>query len=112
MKKITIATALFGSLLPGCATTAPQAVPATTPATVATPARPAGVVTVPTVAAAPAAAPRVTPPRLKMTTDIPSSITTPDSVETRFGTLNFHDGVPDDPTIQKVYDNLDFQRGV
>lgn len=48
----------------------------------------------------------------KMKTDIPKSITTPDSVETRFGTLKFHDGIPDDATIQKVYDNLDFQRGV
>jgi len=48
----------------------------------------------------------------KMKTDIPASITTPDSVETRLGTLNFRDGIPDDATIQKVYDNLDFQRGV
>ncbi|HEV2804276.1 MAG TPA: DUF1254 domain-containing protein [Chthoniobacterales bacterium] len=51
-------------------------------------------------------------PKMKMTTDIPASITTPDSVETRFGTLKFHDGFPDDATVQKVYDNLDFQRGV
>ena len=48
----------------------------------------------------------------KMKTDIPSSITTPDLVETRLGTFKFRDGVPDDATIQKVYDNLDFQRGV
>ena len=48
----------------------------------------------------------------KMKTDIPQSITTPDSVETRLGTFKFRDGVPDDATIQKVYDNLDFQRGV
>jgi hypothetical protein len=48
----------------------------------------------------------------KMKTDIPQSITTPDSVETRFGTLKFQDGFPDDATVQKVYDNLDFQRGV
>ena len=51
-------------------------------------------------------------PKHKMTTDIPKSITTPDSVETRLGTLTFHDGFPDDATVQKVYDNLDFQRGV
>src|SRR5687768_13055999 len=50
--------------------------------------------------------------KLKMTTDIPSTITTPDSVETRLGTLRFDDGFPDDATVQKVYDNLDFQRGV
>jgi hypothetical protein len=48
----------------------------------------------------------------KMKTDIPKSITTPDVVETRLGTLRFRDGLPDDATIQKAYDNLDFQRGV
>jgi hypothetical protein len=48
----------------------------------------------------------------KMVTDIPASITTPDSVETRLGTLRFFDGFPDEATVQKVYDNLDFQRGV
>ena len=36
---------------------------------------------------------------------------TPDSVQTRIGTLNFVDGVPTVETAQKVYDNLDFQRG-
>jgi len=51
-------------------------------------------------------------PKMKMTTDIPASITTPDSIETRMGTLKFNDGFPDDATVQKVYDNLDFQRGV
>lgn len=53
-----------------------------------------------------------TPPKMKMTTDIPPQITTPDSVETRLGTLKFFDGFPDDATISKVYDNLDFSRGV
>jgi hypothetical protein len=48
----------------------------------------------------------------KMATDIPASITTPDSVATRLGTLKFFDGFPDEATVQKVYDNLDFQRGV
>jgi hypothetical protein len=51
-------------------------------------------------------------PKMKMTTDIPEAITTPDSVETRLGTLKFFDGFPDDATTQKVYDNLDFMRGV
>jgi hypothetical protein len=46
---------------------------------------------------------------MKMTTEIPSNITTPDSVETRLGTLKFFDGFPDD---KKVMDNLDFSRGV
>jgi hypothetical protein len=42
--------------------------------------------------------------KMKMTTPIPPSITTPDSVETRIGTLKFFDGIPDDATAQKVYD--------
>lgn len=50
--------------------------------------------------------------RYKMTTDIPASITTPDSVKTSLGMLRFFDGFPDATTAQKVYDNLDFQRGV
>src|ERR1035438_3091268 len=54
----------------------------------------------------------VKPTKYKMTTDIPASITTPDKVETRIGTLNFFDGFPDKATVEKVYDNLDFQRGV
>ncbi len=38
---------------------------------------------------------------------------TPDTVETdRLGTLRFFDGAPDDETVQKVYDQLDFMRGV
>ena len=53
-----------------------------------------------------------TPPEMKMTTDIPPEITTPDTVNTRLGTFHFFDGFPDDATVQKVYDNLDFQRGV
>src|SRR5262245_80870 len=44
-------------------------------------------------------------------TDIPPSIVTPDQVETRLGTLRYFDGFPDSATVQKVYDNLDFQRG-
>jgi hypothetical protein len=48
----------------------------------------------------------------KFATDIPEKITTPDSVETRLGTLKFFDGMPDEKTVQLAYDNLDFQRGV
>jgi len=40
------------------------------------------------------------------------SISTPDSVETSLGELNFFDGVPTDDTVTKVYDNLDRMRGV
>jgi hypothetical protein len=50
-------------------------------------------------------------PKMKMTTDTPPSLVTPDTVETRIGTLKFTDGFPDDATVTKVYDNLDFQRG-
>ncbi|UIJ80815.1 MULTISPECIES: DUF1254 domain-containing protein [Rhizobium] len=39
---------------------------------------------------------------------IPPSITTPDKVETRLGTLDFKDGFPSPETVEKVYDNLDF----
>ena len=53
-----------------------------------------------------------TAPKMKMTADIPVEITTPDSVETRLGTLKLFDSFPDDATTQKVYDNFDFQRGV
>ncbi|MGK2926774.1 MAG: hypothetical protein ACSLE2_14255 [Lysobacterales bacterium] len=48
----------------------------------------------------------------KMTTPIPADITTPDTVESHIGTLKFHDGFPTDETVQTVYDNLAFQRGV
>ena len=51
-------------------------------------------------------------PKMEMTTSIPPQITTPDLVETRLGTLNFFDGFPDEPTVEKVMDNLDFSRGV
>jgi len=45
--------------------------------------------------------------------DVPRSVTTPDVVETdRLGTLKFFDGMPDEETVKKVYDNLDFSRGV
>jgi hypothetical protein len=47
-----------------------------------------------------------------MATEIPAPILTPDSVETRLGTLRFFDGFPDDATVRTVYDNLDFQRAV
>jgi hypothetical protein len=43
---------------------------------------------------------------------VPPYITTPDTAQTRIGTLKFFDGLPDAQTVQKVYDNLDFTRGV
>ena len=45
-------------------------------------------------------------------TEIPAKVMTPDKVETRIGTLDFFDGLPSDETVKKVYDNLDFLRGV
>jgi hypothetical protein len=39
---------------------------------------------------------------------IPASITTPDRVESRIGTLEFKDGVPSQGTADKVYDHIDF----
>jgi hypothetical protein len=39
-------------------------------------------------------------------------ISTPDQLETRLGTLKFFDGLPDRATVEKLYDNLDFMRGV
>ena len=52
------------------------------------------------------------PPKMKMTTEVPPGIATPDRLETRLGTLTLKDGVPDQETARKVYENLDFQRAV
>jgi hypothetical protein len=49
---------------------------------------------------------------MKMTTEIPPDIITPDSIETSLGRLKFFDGLPDKTTVEKVYDNLDRMRGV
>jgi len=46
------------------------------------------------------------------TSEIPRSITTPDTVETRIGVLEFNDGAPSPETAQKVYDNVDFTRAL
>jgi hypothetical protein len=51
-------------------------------------------------------------PKMKMTTETPASITTPDEVKTRLGTLKFTDGFSDQATAQACYDNLDFQHAV
>ncbi len=39
---------------------------------------------------------------------IPASITTPDRVDSRIGTLEFKDGAPNSATAEKVYDQIDF----
>jgi hypothetical protein len=43
---------------------------------------------------------------------IPEQIMTPSKVETRIGDLNFYDGIPTKETLTKVYDHLDFIRGI
>ncbi|MFZ5570920.1 MAG: DUF1254 domain-containing protein [Thermodesulfobacteriota bacterium] len=45
-------------------------------------------------------------------TEIPQSIQTPEKVKTRIGKLEFNDGFPSQETARKVYENLDFMRGV
>ncbi len=40
---------------------------------------------------------------------VPASITTPDKVQSRIGTLEFKDGQPNKATLDKVYEQLDFQ---
>ena len=42
----------------------------------------------------------------------PASISTPDKVESRLGTLIFKDGVPDNATAQKLFDELDYVHAV
>jgi hypothetical protein len=53
-----------------------------------------------------------TAPPPKYSAKVPSYIMTPDTVETRIGTLKFFDGQPDPETVKKAYDNLDYVRGV
>jgi hypothetical protein len=38
--------------------------------------------------------------------------TTPDSVETRIGTMKFERGYPTEETARKLFDELDYQRAV
>jgi hypothetical protein len=43
---------------------------------------------------------------------VPPSVTTPDRIETRVGTLEFEDGAPSVATAERVYDTLDFTRAL
>jgi len=52
------------------------------------------------------------PPKMKMTTDIPASVTAEDKVVTSIGTLKYFDGVPTAKTVETVYDYLDRSRAV
>lgn len=54
-----------------------------------------------------------TPHSPKYAADVPDAVLTPDVVETqRLGRLAFFDGMPSADTVRKVYDQLDFARGV
>ncbi|MEI8070734.1 MAG: hypothetical protein WCI09_03995 [Planctomycetota bacterium] len=48
------------------------------------------------------------PAKYRMTTETPPGIASPDKVETRLGTFKFFDGFPDEPSVEKLYDHLDF----
>ena len=49
---------------------------------------------------------------LAQSNQIPSSITTPDKIESRIGTLQFKDGYPIGDTAPKLRDELDYLHGV
>ena len=49
---------------------------------------------------------------MSATTDMLAGITTPDTIESRLGTLEFDDGAPSEETAALLYDNLDFQHAV
>jgi hypothetical protein len=53
-----------------------------------------------------------TNPQFKFSTPPPLGVAAPDTVDTRFGALRFFDGVPDQASTQRIYDNLDFQHSV
>jgi hypothetical protein len=64
------------------------------------------------MASGPAAPAWADPPKLKMTTDIPSSVKAPNAVDTSIGRLRYFDGVPTKETVETVYDYLDRSRAV
>ena len=49
---------------------------------------------------------------MSATTDMLASTSTPDTVESRLGTLEFDDGAPSEATAALLYDHLDFVHGV
>ena len=51
-------------------------------------------------------------PKMKMTTPIPDSVSTPDKLETSIGALEFFDGVPTQETVDTTYDFLDKVHGM
>ncbi len=53
-----------------------------------------------------------TPPAPTYATPMPPGVVVPDRVDTRFGSLRFLGGVPDQASTDRIYDNLDFQRAL
>ena len=51
-------------------------------------------------------------PEFKFSTPTPPGVASPDTLDTRFGTLHFFGGFPDPASVDKLYDNLDFQHAV
>jgi hypothetical protein len=64
------------------------------------------------LAAALAAVLAVSTAHAQTTPKVPPGLATPDKVQTSIGTLEFKDGAPSADTVRKVYDTLDFVRGV
>ena len=52
------------------------------------------------------------PPKMKMTTEMPAGILTPNHIDSRIGELNSVDGVPTPETVTKIYDNLDYHHAL
>ena len=52
------------------------------------------------------------PATAQVSKEVLESISTPNQVETSIGTLEFFDGIPTRETAERLYDNLDFLRGV
>ena len=52
------------------------------------------------------------PPEMRMTTEIPEGISTPNKVKTRVGNFALKDGIPTPESIDDIYDYLDFHNGV
>jgi hypothetical protein len=50
--------------------------------------------------------------QFQYSTPVPPGIAIPKEVRSPFGTLKFFDGVPDQASTQKIYDNLDFSRAM
>ena len=48
----------------------------------------------------------------ELAAEVLASLSTPDRVESRIGTLEFTDGAPTAKTVETLYDHLDFVHGL